>query len=50
MTKFVRCEQCDVKLTGDRCAFASHTRVINGETHVFCCVKCAERYEKKRKG
>ncbi len=49
MTKFVQCEQCNVKIAGDKCEFASYTRVIDGKEHVFCCARCAERYEKKRK-
>ena len=50
MTKFIRCEQCDVQMAGDPCQFAIYTKVINGEKHVFCCEKCVERYEKKRRG
>ena len=50
MTKIIQCEQCNVKISGDRCEFAVHTRVVDGEKHVFCCERCAERYEKKRRG
>jgi hypothetical protein len=50
VTKFIRCEQCDMKVAGDKCEFAVHARVVDGEKHVFCCEKCAERYEKKRRG
>jgi len=49
VTKFIKCEQCNVKISGDKCEFAVYTRVIDGEEHVFCCVKCAERYEKRKK-
>ncbi len=49
MTKFIQCEQCNVEIHGDRCVFAVYTKTIDGEEHVFCCAKCAEQYEKKRK-
>ncbi len=49
MTKFIQCEQCNVEIPGDKCVFATYTKTIDGEEHVFCCAKCAEQYEKKRK-
>jgi len=49
MTKFVRCHQCNIEISGDQCKFAIHTDAMNGEKHKFCCVKCAEQYEKKKK-
>lgn len=49
MTKFVQCEQCNIEIQGDKCEFAVYTCVIDGKKHVFCCEKCAERYEKKKK-
>jgi hypothetical protein len=50
VTDFTRCEQCNMKMAGGKCAFAAHVRVIDGEEHAFCCEKVAERYEKKRRG
>jgi YHS domain-containing protein len=47
VTKFIKCEQCNVEISGDKCEFAIYTRVIDGEEYVFCCQKCAERYEKR---
>ena len=49
MTKFIQCEYCNMQISGDKCEFAIHTRVIDGEKHVFCCAKCEERFEKRRK-
>lgn len=49
MTKFIQCAQCNVKITDDKCEFAICKRVIDGEEYVFCCEKCAEQYEKKKK-
>jgi hypothetical protein len=48
LTKFIQCEQCEVEITGDKCIFAVYTQVIDGEEHVFCCKKCAEKYQKKK--
>ena len=49
MTKFIQCEHCKVKISGEKCAFAIQTRVIDNKEHVFCCEKCAEWFEKKKK-
>jgi len=49
VTKFIQCAQCNVKITDDKCEFAIYKHVINGKEHVFCCKKCAEQYEKKKK-
>lgn len=49
MTKFVQCVQCNMEIADDRCQFAVYTRVIDGKEYVFCCEKCAEQYEKKKK-
>ncbi len=48
MTKFIKCEQCSVKISGNKCQFAAYRRVIDDEEHVFCCAKCAEQYEKRK--
>lgn len=49
MTKFIQCEHCKTKISGEKCSFAMQTHVIDNEEHVFCCEKCAERFEKKGK-
>ncbi len=46
--KIIKCEHCSMEIPGDICEFAVYTRTIAGKEHVFCCVKCAERYEKRR--
>jgi hypothetical protein len=48
VNKFIQCEQCKAELEDDKCEFAVYSHIINGEDHVFCCKKCAERYKKKR--
>jgi len=48
MKTFVKCETCNVEVPADRCVFATHRRVIDGKEYVFCCVRCAEAFEKKR--
>ncbi len=47
MTKFIKCEECSIEISGEKCEFAVYTRAIGGEEHVFCCARCAEEYEKK---
>jgi len=49
MKNFIKCEICDAEIPGDKCVFATHTRVIDGKEYVFCCVRCAETFEKKKK-
>lgn len=49
MTEFTRCEHCNVKMAGDHCELATYVKVIEGKRHTFCCEKCAEHYEKKRR-
>jgi YHS domain-containing protein len=49
MKTFIKCEMCDAEIPGDTCVFATHTRVIDGKEYVFCCVRCAEAFEKKKK-
>ena len=48
MKTFVKCEMCDVKIPADRCVFATHKRVVDGKEYVFCCVRCAEAFEKSK--
>ena len=38
-----------MKITGDKCEFAIYTYVIDGKEYVFCCEKCAEKYQKKKR-
>jgi hypothetical protein len=49
MKTFIKCEMCNAEIPGDRCVFATHTKVIDGKEYVFCCVRCAEAIEKKKK-
>lgn len=49
MTKFIRCHQCNIQIPIDGCKFAIYKRVIDGEEYVFCCGKCAEQHEKKKR-
>jgi len=48
--KFVKCKSCGVEIAEDeRCELANYVRTIDGEKILFCCVRCADEYEKKRK-
>ena len=50
MTKFIKCEMCSAEITADRCEFATHKRIINGEEYVYCCIKCQQKHEAQMKG
>ncbi|MBA7646759.1 hypothetical protein ES703_54525 [subsurface metagenome] len=48
--EFIQCELCKAKIpSGSICELATYRTVINGKEYVFCCAKCAERYQKKKK-
>jgi len=47
--QFVKCEFCKAEIPQETCKLASHRTVINGKEYVFCCAKCAERYEQTKK-
>lgn len=49
MTKFIKCKQCNVEISDDKCKFAICRHVIDGEEYVFCCEKCAEQYEEGKR-
>lgn len=46
---FIKCEMCNTKVPADKCVFAVHKRIIDGKEYVFCCVRCAEVFEKSKK-
>jgi len=41
------CELCGKKLSPGKCVFSTYERTIQGKKHRFCCVRCAETFEKK---
>jgi YHS domain-containing protein len=47
--EFVRCEFCRMKIPMEGCRLAAHHTVIDGREYVFCCTKCADRYQRKTK-
>jgi len=49
MKTFVKCEMCNEEIPADRCVFATHKRVIDGKEYIFCCVRCAETFERRKK-
>jgi YHS domain-containing protein len=46
---FIRCEFCKVEVPQEACKLAAYRTVISGKEYVFCCPKCAERYQQKKK-
>lgn len=47
--EFIKCENCKAEIPTEICQLAAYKTTIEGKEYLFCCVKCAERYEKKRK-
>ena len=48
MKTFVKCKMCKARVPSDTCVFAIHKRVIEGKEYIFCCIRCAEDFEKKK--
>lgn len=48
-SEFVRCEYCKADLVGEACILAAYRTVVEGKEYLFCCMKCAERYKKKKR-
>ena len=48
MKTFVKCEMCDAEIPTEKCVFAAHKKVLDGKEHVFCCLRCAENFEKSK--
>jgi len=46
---FIKCAQCDVELSDEKCVFAVYKRTTNGEEYYFCCENHADEFERKRK-
>jgi len=47
--EFIQCELCKAKIPLDSCKFATYRTVIDGKEYIFCCEKCAQRYQQKKK-
>jgi len=43
MKDLVKCEICSAETSADKCVFAIHKRVIEGEEHICCCCQVAQR-------
>ena len=48
-SEFVRCEFCKAEVPQEACKLAAHHTVIDGKEYVFCCAKCAQKYQQKKK-
>jgi len=48
LTKLIKCQQCSMKIGDKMCEFAVHKSSKDGEEYIFCCEKCAEKYEKEK--
>lgn len=47
--EFIRCEFCQTRIPLEACQLAAYHTVIDDKEYVFCCKKCAERYQQKEK-
>lgn len=47
-TEFIRCELCKIEIPSEICELAAYRKVVDGREYVFCCQKCAERYQQKK--
>lgn len=48
--KFIKCELCNSELSEEKCVFAEHQRIVDGEEHYFCCRRHGDEFERKRRG
>jgi YHS domain-containing protein len=46
MTRFMKCDLCNVEISGEKCVFAVHKRTRGGEDHYFCCERHADEFDK----
>lgn len=44
----MNCNVCGSKI--DECVFANYKTIIDGKEVYFCCVKCSDKKEKKKRG
>jgi YHS domain-containing protein len=49
MKTFIKCELCNIEISGEKCVFAVYKKVIDGEEHHFCCEHHADEFERKRR-
>ena len=47
MKTFMKCEQCNMEISGEKCALAIYKRVIDGEEHYSCCKHHADEFARK---
>ncbi|MBI5253415.1 MAG: hypothetical protein HY930_03335 [Euryarchaeota archaeon] len=48
-TLFVQCGECGIPiLEGEKCALAVETRKMSGKEYTFCCIRCAENFERRK--
>ena len=44
--RFLKCDLCNAKISGKKCIFAVHKRVIDDEKYYFCCEHHANEFER----
>ena len=43
---FIKCELCDVDVSGEKCVFAIHERIIDDKEYHFCSKIHADEFER----
>jgi len=46
--EFIRCEFCSIPIPLETCQLAAYRTIIDGKEYIFCCQKCAERYQQRK--
>jgi len=47
MSSFVKCELCNVEISGERCIFATYRVEVVGKEYYFCCEQHANDFKRK---
>jgi len=47
--EFVKCEYCRADIPTETCKLAVYHTTINGKEYTFCCQKCAQRFQQRKK-
>jgi YHS domain-containing protein len=42
-----KCAICNMDVTGEKCVFATHKRIVDGKEYYFCCEHHANEFTSK---
>jgi len=49
MKATMKCDLCNLEISGEKCVFAVYKRVIDGKEYYFCCEHHADEFERRRR-